>query len=177
MSRDTLGKISSDLLTKANETLSPIDIQKATEEEHLKNMEWCIKHARKEVDCSAIDGHNECKNRSALEGDFYVSVLLKKEKLMQNVLRAYFVPTQACPTPHYDQTVYKYNDAKGQVEFLWVVPDQETCEIFRENKNIIVPEERDLLKMVMYYYDGTLFNMMKKLNGETKYAGVALEEK
>jgi hypothetical protein len=55
-------------------------------------------------------------------------------KLLDNVLRNYFIPTRACPTPHFDQTVYRYDHHKEAIEFLWVIPDQETCEIFRENK-------------------------------------------
>ena len=51
-----------------------------------------------------------------------------------------------------------------------------SCEIFKENKDKIVPEERGLLKFVLEYYDGTLFNMAKKLNGESQFAGSALEK-
>ena len=111
-----------------------------------------------------------------MDGDFYIACLLKKEKLLQNVLRNYFVPTLACPTPHFDQTVYKFNANKEDLQFLWVVPDQETCEVFLENKEKIVPEEQALLKYVLEYYDGTLFNMAKKLNGESQFAGSALEK-
>jgi hypothetical protein len=174
--KKTLGAIASELQTKTPDTLDPIEIQRATQQEYLDNLIWCVKHAQKKLDCSNIDGHDACKNRPAMDGDFFIAALLKKEKLLENVLRNYFVPTLACPTPHFDQTVFKYNAEKEDVEFLWVVPDQETCEIFRENKDKIVPEERGLLKFVLDYYDGTLFNKAKKLNGESHFAGSALEK-
>lgn len=176
MKRKTVGQISTELAQKTPDTLDPIEIQRATEKEYLDNLVWCVNHAQKTVDCSAIPGHDECKNRSSWQCDFYISALIKREPLLTNVLRNYFLPTLACPTPFYDQTVYKYNHEKGDVEFLWVVPDKETCEIFRENKDIIAREERGLLKFVLEYYDGTLFNLAKKLNGESIYAGSALEK-
>lgn len=177
MKKQTVGKIASELLQKTPETFNSIEIQRATEQEYLDNLIWCVNHARKKVDCSTIEGHDVCKDRTAFEKDFYISVLLKKEKLLENVLRNYFVPTIDCPTPFFDQTVYRYNHEKEDVEYLWTIPDEETCLIFMENKNIIVPSERGLLKFVLEYFDGTLLNLCKKLNGETKYAGVALERK
>jgi hypothetical protein len=177
MSKETMGKIASDLMQKTPDSLDPIEIQRATEKEYLDNLIWAVEHAQKKVDCSHIEGHDYCKQREPFEGDFYIAALLKKEKLLQNVLRNYFVPTRACPTPHFDQTVYKYHAGKGDIQFLWVVPDQETCEIFRENIDKIVPEERGLLKYILDYYDGTLFQYAKHLNGEKSIPGVALEGK
>ena len=171
----TVGKVSSDLMRSHTNDISPIDVQKAQEKEYIDNLIWAIRHAKKEVPCHDVEGHDQCKDRLALDGDFFVSVLLKKEKLMENVLRNYFIPTKVCPTPGYDQTVYRYNSKKEDLEFLWVVPDRETCEIFKENYNIIVPEERGLLKYVLDFYDGTLYKICKKLNKEKMSRGVALE--
>jgi len=175
MDKQTIGSIAPKLFNSDHGSINPQEIQRAQEKEYLDNLIWCVNHARKEVDCSTIDGHDLCKDRTPFDKDFYIAALLKKEKLLENVLRNYFVPTLSCPTPHYDQTVYKYSHNKSDVEFLWVVPDQETCEIFRENANIIVPAERGLLEYVLKYYDGTLFQLAKKLNGETKFAGSMLE--
>jgi len=171
----TTGQIASELLKNHTNPISPIEVQAAQEKEYLDNLLWAVQHAQKKVSCDSIKGHDECKKRSSLDGDFYISVLLKKEKLLENVLRNYFIPTKVCPTPGYDQTVYKYDNKKETIELLWVVPDKETCEIFRENFMIIVPGERGLLKYVLDFYDGTLFRLCKKLNGEKMSRGVALE--
>jgi hypothetical protein len=175
--KKTVGAIASDLLQNAPKDLSPIEIQQAQEKEYLDNLTWCVQHALKKVDCSTVEGHDICKDREALSGDFFVVALLKKERILENVLRNYFIATKACPTPHFDQTVYRYDHQKQDVEFVWVVPDQETCEIFKENAKIIVPAERGLLKYVLDYYDGTLYRTMKKLNGEAMHVGVELENK
>lgn len=175
MTKKTVGHIASDLQLKTPDSNDPIEIQRATEREYIDNLEWCVKHALKKVDCSSIKGHEECKNRESLDGDFFVASLIKKEKLLQNVIRNYFVPTKTCPTPTYDQTLYRYNHRKEQLEFLWVVPDRDTCETLHENKDIVVPAERELLSFILDFYDGTLLRKCKKFNGESKYAGVLLE--
>jgi len=112
--KKTMGAIASDLLNKeSSNDISPIEVQKAQEKEYLDNLTWCVQHALKKVDCSKIEGHDICKDREPLHGDFFIVVLLKKERLLENVLRNYFIATKACPTPHYDQTVYRY-DHKNQ---------------------------------------------------------------
>lgn len=171
----TTGAIASELLNKHDQQLSPIEVQKAQEQEYLQNLEWAVRHAQKKVDCSDIAGHDACKDRLSLDGSFFVSVLLKKEKLLENVLRNYFVPTKSCPTPTYDQTLYRYDAQKESIEFIWVIPDRETCEIFKENAKIIVPAEQGLLKCVLDFYAGTYYHMMKKFNGEKMALGIALE--
>ena len=166
--RNTVGKIASDLAGQAPSSIDPREIQHATEKEYLDNLIWCVNHARKKLDCSDIKDHNYCSKRPAMEGSFFIAALVKKEKLLVNVLRNYFIPTVSCPTPHYDQTVYRYNHEKDDIEYLWTVPDQETCEIFIENKQIIVPAERSLLRNVLAYSDGSLFRLCRKYNKETK---------
>jgi hypothetical protein len=174
--KDTVGKIALDLQNSGSGFINPQEIQQATAQEYLDNLMWCVEHALKKIDCSTLDGHDICKDRLAFEGDFYIACLIKKEKLLQNVLRNYFIPTQSCPTPHFDQTVYKYDSKKEHIEYLWTVPDQETCLILAENKNIVVPEEQQLLKYVLDYFDGTLLKLAKKLNGETQFAGSLLDK-
>ena len=174
--KKTVGAIASELQKQNTNPIDPIELQRATEKEYLDNLIWCVKHVQKKIDCSGLENHEACKDRPAMDGDFYIAALLKKEKLLENVLRNYFVPTIACPTPHFDQTVYKYVKEKEDVEFLWVIPDQETCEIFHANKDKIVPAERGLLGYVLAYYDGSLFNMAKRFNGESHFAGSALEK-
>lgn len=173
-SRVTVGKIASDLLASGSGKSDPREIQRATEKEYIDNLEWCVQHALKKVDCSSVKGHDICKNREALEGDFFVSVLLKKEKILENVLRNYFIATKDCPTPFFDQTMYKYNSKKEAIEFLWVIPDQETCLTYKENAKKVVPSERALLQYILDYYDGTLHRICKTLNGETMAPGSLL---
>lgn len=174
MQNNTVGAIASDLLSKHNQSLNPQEIQRAQEEEYLRNLEWAVKHATKQTECSTIKGHEGCVSREAMKGSFFVAVLLKKEKLLENVLRNYFIPTKSCPTPTYDQTLYRYDHEKDSIEFLWVIPDTETAAIFRENVNKIVHQERVLLQCILDFDSGRYYRMMKKFNGESDYAGNSL---
>lgn len=174
MENKTVGAVASDLLSKHNESLSPQEVAQAQEREYLANLEWAVRHAQKKVDCYSMQGHDQCRTRDALDGSFFVAVLLKKEKLLENVLRNYFVATKACPTPTYDQTIYRYNHEKEDVEYIWTIPDRETCLTFKENASIIVPAERQLLQCVLNFYDGTYYKMMKKFNGEEMTPGGVL---
>lgn len=173
--KSTTGKIASELLSKRDQNFNPQEIQRAQEQEYLQNLEWAVNHAKKMVDCSTLPGHDSCKDRVSFEGSFFISVILKKEKLLENVLRNYFIPTKVCPTPSYDQTLYRYDDVKGSIEFIWVVPDRETALTFKENIAVIAPEERGLLKHIIDFYDGTLFRKMKSFNGESMNLGGSLE--
>jgi hypothetical protein len=108
------------------------------------------------------------KGKSSMPNqDFYIVVLTKRERLMQNVIRHYFFTRMSCPTPDYDQAVYFYDHIKDEVEFLWVVPDPSTIRYFIENVFDIPPEDRCLLKMIMDFNDGTLDKLAKRLNGES----------
>jgi len=158
MNRDTVGKISSTLIQKEPETRDPIEIEheihKAYEEEILK----CIDN-----------------NKRDIFGDFYVIVITKKEALMQNVLRHYYFARLTCPTPDYDQTVYKYHRISEKIEFLWVIPSKDTCELLRDNKLSVDMAEWGLLGFVLDFYNGTLMHKAKKFNGE-QYNSILLDK-
>lgn len=169
--KKTVGQIASELQKSDSGLVNPQEIQRAQEQEYLQNLEWCVKHARKEIDCSSLPNHKECTNRTALKGDFFIASLLKREKLLENVIRNYFVPTQVCPTPCHDQTVFRYNDSTGQIEYIWTVPDEQTALTLKENANIVRPSEHQSLDMVLKYYRGDLMRLCKKFNGETMQSG------
>ena len=103
---------------------------------------------------------------SQFDGDFFIEVITKKEKLLKNILRNYFIPRSTCPTPTYDQTVYKYNLKDEFPEFLWVLPSQETYKMMQERFLEISPEEQDLLGFVLADSNGDLLRKCKQLNGE-----------
>jgi len=148
--RDTVGKISSELLKKSHEdTHTPTEQMSEQLKDFEKNIDICIERSKKDF----VD-------------DFYIVVTTKKERLMQNVIRNYFYGRQSCPTPEWDQTVYKYNRKGGCLEFLWVIPAKDICELLIENALDLPAEQKELLEFVIDYRDGTLLRLAKKLNGE-----------
>ncbi len=150
MERDTVGKLSSELLPhQIDDKHTPEDQMRESLTDYEKNIE-------------------EAVQRGLLEfaHDFYIVVITKKERLMQNVIRNYFGIRKSCPTPEYDQAVYKYNRHSDVLEFLWVLPSKDTCMAFRACPTWAPLEEQELLKFVLDFYDGTLLTLVKKLNNE-----------
>lgn len=150
MKRDTVGKISSDLIIKQNEDTHCAEEQMREQlSDYDRNLFERVELAKR-----------ECFN------DFYIIVITKKERLMPNVIRNYFTHRLSCPTPEYDQIVYKYNRKDEVIDFLWVIPSKDTCQTMRDNALNVPQVERELLNFVLDFYDGTLLKISKKLNGE-----------
>jgi|SoiMetStandDraft_2_1073263.scaffolds.fasta_scaffold00037_5 hypothetical protein len=158
MIRETVGKVSSDLIKKPHETTSPVEQMREQLGEYDKNIMECVE-----------------RNKKDFPGDFYVVVLTKRERLMQNVLRNYFYGRVSCPTPDWDQAVYKYNRKDDGIIFMWVIPSKQSCEEMMMNKHLIPLEEYKLLEYVLAFHDGTLLRIAKKLNGE-KLESVELQD-
>jgi hypothetical protein len=149
MKRKTVGKLSTDLLQKAPDTRDPIELERSMHKDYIDNIYACCNRGKKDI-----------------IGDFFIVVETKKERLLENVIRNYFFPRISCPTPNYDQTVYRYTLQNDHIDFLWTIPSKDTCELFRNNILEIAPEEKQLLQFVMDFYDGTLLKLAKKLNNE-----------
>ena len=148
--RKTVGELSRNLLIK--DTNPNHSVQEQTNEQldkYEENIHLCVK-----------------ENRSKFLGDFYVVVLTKKEKLMPNVIRNYFYGRISCPTPDYDQIVYKYHRKEDRIEFLWVIPDRNICKYMSANSKDIDPSQWELLSNILKFSDGSLFRLAKELNGE-----------
>lgn len=148
-SRKTIGSISVELSQKTPDSRDPIELQREMHRDYEQNVFNCVEQAK-----------------TVFSDDFFVVVETKQERLFHNVIRNYFYSRLSCPTPNYDQTVYRYNSADDLIEFLWVIPSRDTCFTFRQNILHIVPEERELLKFVLDFDDGTLYKKCKKFNGE-----------
>lgn len=147
--RTTVGKVAIDLQKKESPTHDPIELEREMHKDYEAHMQQAIDRGLKD--------HPK---------DFYVVVLTKKERLLENVLRNFFLTRQSCPRPEYDQTVYRYDRATDTIEFLWVIPSKDTCQLFKQNALDIVPEERGLLEYILKFYDGTLDATANTLNGE-----------
>lgn len=148
--KETVGKISKELLTQSHQNIhSAHDQMREMLTDYEKNIHEAI-----------LSG---CKQ---FNGDFFITVLFKKERLMNNVVRNYYFPRQTCPTPQYDQAVYHYRRSAGNVEFLWVIPSLEACATMILEARFAHPDERQLLQFVLDFRDGKLLRKAQELNGE-----------
>lgn len=160
MTKETIGKLSSDLIVKqVDDTHTAHDQMQEQLTDWDQELWICVEHCLRDYPV----------------GDFYVLVVTKKERLLSNVLRNYFFGRFSCPTPEYDQVVYKYHRKDNRLEFLWVVPCKETCEVMKRFPLDVPPEESELRDFVLSFEDGSLLKLSKKLNGEQQDALIILE--
>lgn len=147
--KQTVGALAVDLLSRHREPVAVIDQMR----ESLTEFEWNVW---------------ECVRRSKnmFPGDFYVNVATKKERLLENVIRNFFFPTIDCPTPTWDQTVYKYKRKSDELKLAWTIPCKQACEYVMLNYNTLPREEAQLISYVFAFHDGTLEKIAKELNGE-----------
>ena len=147
--RETVGKIASELMQKEPESRDPIEIERV-----LQKDLWSI------ICDTVADG------KKLYPGQFFVQVITKNEPLMPNVFRNQVMHLHACPTPNYDQSVFRYDPQKDAIEYIWTIPCRETCFHLKMHALEVVPEERDLLNFVLDFADGTLYRLARKLNNE-----------
>lgn len=148
--RKTVGQISTQLKENAASNTHTAEDQMR---EQLERYEYDV-----------LDAVAEGKKK--FSDSFYVVVLTKKERLMDNVIRLYFLVRMSCPTPEYDQVVYYYDKKDDRLTNLWVVPSKHTCEMYKAHVLEVPKEEQQLLKFVLDFEDGTLLNKSKLLNNE-----------
>jgi len=147
--KKSIGAHSLELSDKDPGTHSAIDQMKEQLKDYESNVHECVK-----------------SNLGSYDGDFYIVCLTKKERLMQNVLRGYFFARQSCPTPDYDQSVYRYVREDDRLDFLWVIPNADVVNFMKNNPNSVDTDKYGLLGFVLQFVDGSLFRLSKKLNGE-----------
>lgn len=148
--KKTVGAISSELLAKAEDTHTVVEQTNEQLSEWEASLFECIEKSKKVW----------------INKDFFIVVITKREPLMPNVFRNYFFGRLSCPTPDYDQTVYKYESKTDIVHFVWVIPCRDACIHLKENALQVVPEERGLLEYVLLFADGSLMKLCNKLNGD-----------
>lgn len=150
MTKETVGKVSLDLMQGAKDALhTPQDQMEAQLQDYEKNVYEALARGKKDH-----------------AGTFYIVVLTKKERLMQNVIRNYFLTRESCPTPEWDQTVYQVRMPQEEIVFLWTIPARDICQQLKDEALDLDPVDRELLEFVMAFDDRRLDALAKRLNGE-----------
>jgi hypothetical protein len=149
MTKKTIGKLAVELAEKPAEQVTIIDQQREMQSDYMKDL------------LDAVD-----RGYKRYPGDFFIHVETKMERLLTNVIRNYFIDRSTCPTPNYDQTVYRYDRQKGQIDYIWTIPDRETAHHLLNHSNEVVQEEKELLNFVIKFANGDLFKLCKKFNNE-----------
>jgi len=149
---------------KKKKTLGEVSLELLRKEEKFiphEQAEWQLEKYENEINIAINKGLKKFPNK-----DFYITVLTFKDRLLKNVIRNYFITRESCPTPTYDQTVYKYHYKDKKIEFLWCIPARDICLLLMDNALYLDPYEKALLKFVLDFKNGTLLKLAKKLNNE-----------
>lgn len=109
--------------------------------------------------------------------DFYVCYTFIRDRILRHPKPIIWV-RQSCPTPVYDQTVYKYHHNAGTLEFLWVIPNKMLYWHIVHNKQKYIEnkETASLAKMVLLMESGELLTWVKKENGNKKDAVIKIKK-
>lgn len=138
--KKTIGEISAELLEKADGKQGVVDTQREADKEYISEIKKCI------------------VAHSDITTPFYIVVILKKEKTMANVMRRYFLARISLPTPEYDQQVWRYDPSTGDLEFLWCLPDKNTCMWLANESTIVHKENAQLVEFVLDFLDKKLYD-------------------
>ena len=152
--RETVGKLSLDLLAKADDKHTVGEQMREQLSDYDKNLYECFD-----------------TNKSKYTNTFYIVVLTRGDRLLKNVIRHQFFARNSCPTPEHDQCVYQCHKDWLEPKFMWVIPCKEYSDHLYHNTTMVPLEESTLLRFTLDFYDGTLLKLVKKLNNETDETG------
>lgn len=157
--KETLGQTIYNLAGKTPDSLDPIEItEEMGNKEYIKGLNACIEKTIKNY-----------------PDDFYITAIRVQVPLMHNkAYKLLFKSRLTCPTPQYDEDVWKYSARDEKLDFIWSVPDIGTCHMLKNNALIVDPEERQLRDFAIAFLDGDLLRKAKELNGEKETSNIIL---
>lgn len=157
MNKPTVGEASLKLRNQKQESFEPLELAEAMlkGKSYEDSYEYLINSTIKRA-----------KEDEAIHGDFYVVVLFRGERATPNAIRNQYFYTQYCPTPQYDQTVYKHYKHSDELKFLWVVPSKPVCMMMNQIGYIPHTSEMELYKFVKAFMSRELDKICASYNNE-----------
>jgi len=139
--RESIAVLNQQLLEKEPDTLDAVELQQEIQgDSYLPQLYAALERGTKKY-----------------PSDFYIVCINQRFRLFELVNRTFFIDRLSCPTPDFDQSVYKYTKKDDRLEFLWSIPDQQTCESYRL-------DPLGFLKAIMNNVDTYSPCMMGRLN-------------
>lgn len=154
--KKTVGEHSLELQQK-HEPINVIDLQREV---------MAGTNSKKSYEETLWDTVDSGKKDPKIEKDFFIVALTKAERVMKNVFRNMFFYRQSCPTPQYDQSVWKYHKKDDELEYLWTVPSKQYTHLLPHLIDELPPEQKRLVYMIDAFVKGDLDRLAEKLNKE-----------
>jgi len=120
---------------------------------------------------------DQAKDKDGYRGkDFYIVLITIVDRVLKQP-RIIPLARKSCPTPVYKQSVWKYRNGTGDLEFLWSIPDAILYHHILNNKTkyLTDKETSELAKFVILMENGELLAWVKKENGEKIDAVIKLD--
>ena len=114
------------------------------------------------------DTANRAKDAEGYRGkDFYIVLLTTNDRVLRQPKLTYLA-RKSCPTPVYKQSVWKYKNSTGELDFLWAIPDSILYHHILRNQTQCLndKETAQLAQFVILMENGELLKWVKKENGE-----------
>ena len=112
------------------------------------------------------------KNKYKYKQDFaLVTLFVNKERQGIKGKSIKYFTRHSAPSPDFDQTFYWCHIDSDHLEYMWTIPDVETCMLMYQYRDQVPPEEYCLLKFVLGFADGSLLELAKKINNEPTEIG------
>ena len=100
--------------------------------------------------------------------DFYIVLVPTNERTAQMDPTDFYFVRRSCPTPGYNQNVFKYHHTDKSLEFLWSIPRKARYWQLYANRNkyITDPVLKSRTSFVVMMESGKLLEWVAKENGE-----------
>lgn len=137
--KKTVGEEAIIRLANPDDKQEVVETQREADKEYFPQMEICI------------------QNHSQWDKPYYIVVHQKKERLLENVIRRYFIGRQSMPTPQWDQTLWRYDPGTGNLRFIWTLPDENTAKWMAANPKELSENHHELVGFIMSFLNKTLY--------------------
>ena len=144
--KETVGAASRRLLLNKDTNQGIVDTEKEINKDYFDQCQQCVER----------EPHKDWKD------PWFLVVISKKERLMENVIRRYFFGRKTLPTPEYDQTVWRYHPSSGNLEFVWCVPDKNTTLWLGHDPNAVDTSHNHLVSDVLDFLNNRLYDKFVK---------------
>lgn len=137
---ETVGSVATKLWNSGGKQ-GAVETEREANKEYLSEVHKCVQNA--------VD--------KGWDKPFYVVVLTKKERLLRNVVRRYFVARKTMPMPDYDQSLWHYDPRSEQLRYVWTIPDPVYCTELMQADDI-APDEAQLAAFVHAFANDQLYD-------------------
>src|SRR5690606_31615619 len=89
---------------------------------------------------------------------YYIKIIFRKHRtLPENHIHYQVVaPYFAKPLPDYDTSLFSMDNKKGDLQYHWSIPDEDSCRYILSNEAFLPSDERPLCEMIKKFSAGIL---------------------